>query len=116
MPTCLARASWENRSSAGAWELACSRECGCQEGLFLISHGIRPLHEPQSTPVLFFQHIPHIDPSRLKAEGQLGVAGALRRGCNSWLGGPRLEQGLLLWMGLNAISQGSREKGVSGWW
>lgn len=78
--------------------------------------GSDPFMSPSLPPSSFFSIFLTVTPSHVKAEGQLGVAGALRRGRNSWPGGPRLEQGALLWTGLNAISQGSREKGVSGWW
>lgn len=40
------------------------------------------------------------------------MAEALGRGCKGGLGGLRLEQVLLLWMGLSALSWGRREKCV----
>ena len=42
----------ENKSVAWAWELACSRGCGCQAGLLLISHRTRRVKSP-SLPELF---------------------------------------------------------------
>ena len=92
--TCMLRAFCENRNSAGAWELACSRRCGCQEGLLLISHRIRCVKSPSLLPQLplFFQHILHIDPCLAHSRKEEQLGGGPRGRDSGWSGG------LLLWM------------------
>lgn len=64
---CMLRAFCENRSSAGAWELGCSRGCGCQEGLLLVSHRIRRVKSPSLPPQrpLFFSIFFTLTPASL---------------------------------------------------